>query len=354
MQRERKERVRMKKILNWLKEHKKYVLIGAGIVLLLAAAFWYGSGSPDSKGFLVSNGQNVSGQAASKTDKDTKNKPGSATGEAVESQELETDAALAAQETNGQSGKKNSSPSGNTGNDGNTRNHGTTGNGRNTGSAGDSGNAGDTGTAGNSATNSQTKDQSSQTGSTQGSAATNGQTTSKDSNMVINPDTGKDKYQTDPVPEGKPEPVEPEEMESGSTAYTCTISISCATILNNMDALDKKKVNLIPKDGWILKPVTVSFQEGESVFDVLQRVCKEKKIHMEFSNTPIYNSAYIEGIYNIYELDVGSLSGWTYKVNDWFPNYGCSRYQLKDGDVISWAYTCNLGKDVGGSMQSSQ
>ena len=333
MQRERRERVKMEKILNWLKEHNKYVLIGAGIVLLLVAAFWYGGGSPDSRGFQVSNGQNVSGQAASKTDKDTKNKSGSATEEAIVSQEKETDAALVAQAQgdDGQSGKKNSPSFGNAGN------------GENTGSAGNSGNPTDS---------SQTEYQSSQANSSQGTAVQHQATTK--SNMVINPDTGKDKYQTDPVPEGKPEPVEPEETQGGTDTYTCTISISCATILDNMDALDKKKVNLIPKDGWILKPVTVSFQEGESVFDVLQRVCKEKKIHMEFSNTPIYNSAYIEGIYNIYEFDVGSLSGWTYKVNDWFPNYGCSRYQLKDGDVISWAYTCNLGKDVGGSMQSSQ
>lgn len=338
MQRGRRERVRMEKILNWLKEHKKYVLIGAGIVLLLVAAFWYGSGSPDSKGFQISNGQNVSGQSA---ETDGEKIPGNATGEAIASQERETDAALAAQaqETDGESGKKNSAASGNTGNNGNT------GNGRNAGSAGNSGNSTDSGQTGN---------QSSQTGSNQGTTTANKQTTTKKSNMVINPDTEKDQYQTDPVPEGKPEPVEPEETEPGPVTYTCTISISCATILNNMNALDKKKVNLIPADGWILKPVTVSFQEGESVFDVLQRVCKEKKIHMEFSSTPIYNSAYIEGIYNIYEFDVGSLSGWTYKVNDWFPNYGCSRYQLKDGDVICWAYTCNLGKDVGGSMQSGQ
>ena len=69
---------------------------------------------------------------------------------------------------------------------------------------------------------------------------------------------------------------------------------------------------------------------------------------MEFENTPMYNSAYIEGIHNLYEFDCGELSGWMYKVNDWFPNYGCSRYQLQDGDVICWEYTCDLGVDVGG------
>ena len=166
--------------------------------------------------------------------------------------------------------------------------------------------------------------------------------------MMIDTGTGKDKYQTDPVPEGKPIPVEPEDVEIGDAEYTCTLSISCATILDNMDLCDPENVELVPEDGWILEPMTVTFYEGESVFNVLQRTCKQQKIHMEFSNTPIYNSAYIEGINNLYEFDVGNLSGWMYQVNGWFPNYGCSRYQLKDGDVVEWVYTCDLGKDVGG------
>ena len=159
---------------------------------------------------------------------------------------------------------------------------------------------------------------------------------------------GQDEYLTDPVPEGKPQPVEPQDVTVGNTEYTCTLSISCATILDNLDLCDPEKVELVPADGWILQPMTVTFYEGESVFNVLQRTCKQQKIHMEFSNTPIYNSAYIEGIHNLYEFDVGNLSGWMYKVNGWFPNYGCSRYQLKDGDVIEWVYTCDLGYDVGG------
>lgn len=43
----------------------------------------------------------------------------------------------------------------------------------------------------------------------------------------------------------------------------------------------------------------------------------------------------------------GKLSGWMDKVNGWHPNYGCSRYQLKDGDVVNWRLTCNFGRDVG-------
>ncbi len=168
------------------------------------------------------------------------------------------------------------------------------------------------------------------------------------SGMIIDPKTGKDKYLTDPVPEGKPIPVEPQDVTVGTTQYTCTISISCATILDHMDWLDEEKVDLVPEDGWILKATKVKFYDGESVFNVLQRTCKQNKIHMEFSDTPMYNSAYIEGIHNLYEFDCGQLSGWMYSVNGWFPNYGCSRYQLKDGDIIKWVYTCDLGYDVGG------
>ena len=159
---------------------------------------------------------------------------------------------------------------------------------------------------------------------------------------------GKDKYNTDPVPEGKPQPVEPEnqDVNKGKT-YTCTFSIECSTILNNLSMLEPDKLEMVPSGGVILKKTTVTFYEGESVFDVLQRVCKEKGIHMESSWTPIYNSAYIEGIHNLYEFDCGERSGWMYRVNGWYPNYGCSRYQLKDGDVVEWRYTCDLGNDVG-------
>lgn len=181
------------------------------------------------------------------------------------------------------------------------------------------------------------------------------QTATSSSGMKIDPETGKDQYQTDPVPEGKPTPVEPEDtVVDENKQYTCTLSIRCDTILNNMDLFNQDKLGVLPSDGVILAPMIVSFNEGESVFDVLKRVTREQRIQMEFEFTPMYNSAYIEGIHNLYEFDCGDLSGWMYKVNGWFPNYGCSRYQLKQGDVIEWVYTCDLGKDVGGGSATGQ
>lgn len=130
---------------------------------------------------------------------------------------------------------------------------------------------------------------------------------------------------------------------------TCTLSVRCDTVLNNMNLLNAEKISIIPDNGIIFPEKEVMFYDGESVFNVLLREMKSNKIHMEFVNTPVYNSAYIEGIANLYEFDCGELSGWMYRVNGIFPNYGCSRYKLKDGDKIEWVYTCDLGKDVGGS-----
>lgn len=171
---------------------------------------------------------------------------------------------------------------------------------------------------------------------------------SESQGMDINPETGKDQHLTNPVPEGKPIPVEPQDAVFTNEAHTCTLSVRCDTILDNISWLDPEKVELVPVDGVIFATTTVTFYQGESVFNVLQREMKKAGIHMEFENTPMYNSAYIEGINNLYEFDCGELSGWLFKVNGWFPNYGCSRYQLNEGDVIEWVYTCNLGIDVGG------
>lgn len=162
----------------------------------------------------------------------------------------------------------------------------------------------------------------------------------------------RDKYMTDSVPDGKPLPIEPQSATISDKKYTCTLSVKCDTILNNISWLDEEKIHIVPEDGVIFPEKEVEFYDGESVFNVLVREMKRNNIHMEFENVPVYNSAYIEGIANLYEFDCGELSGWMYKVNDWFPNYGCSRYQLKSGDKVEWVYTCDLGVDVGGYYAS--
>ena len=128
---------------------------------------------------------------------------------------------------------------------------------------------------------------------------------------------------------------------------TVTLIISCAVILNNMDKLPAGKAGLVPPDGIIFSGIVV-FYEEESLFNVLRRETRNNSIHLESANSPIYNSAYIEGINNLYEFDCGEGSGWMFSVNGYFPNYSSSRFTVHDGDVILWQYTCDRGADIGG------
>ncbi len=136
------------------------------------------------------------------------------------------------------------------------------------------------------------------------------------------------------------EAVETEIAETETQVLTVTLSVVCDEILQNMDRLDENKRGIVPEDGVIFPVTEIEFYEGETVFNVLLREMKRNQIHMEYTNTPIYNSAYIEGIGNLYEFDCGPLSGWIYSVNGWFPNYGVSGYVLADGDEIVLSYTC--------------
>ena len=129
---------------------------------------------------------------------------------------------------------------------------------------------------------------------------------------------------------------------------TVTLEIRCDTLSSDMSKLENPAIeDYIPADGTILERSTYKGTTDNTVFDALNTLCRNNDIQLEFSYTPIYESYYIEGINYLYEFDGGNLSGWMYKVNGWFPNYGCSSYYLSDGDVIEWVYTCDLGKDVG-------
>lgn len=136
---------------------------------------------------------------------------------------------------------------------------------------------------------------------------------------------------------------EPKEM-AAATEPSCTLSICCDEVLKNLEALSEEKREIIPSDGWILQEKNVSFTEGETVFDLLLRETKSRGIHFEFVYTPMYQSAYIEGIGNLYEFDCGDTSGWVYKVNGEKPRVGCSQYTLKNSDKVEFIYTCNFLK----------
>lgn len=130
-------------------------------------------------------------------------------------------------------------------------------------------------------------------------------------------------------------------------ANTCTLEIRCDTLLQHLDELSPGKADLVPEDGILLEKTTVSFESGDSVFDVLRRCLREQNVHFEYVDAKAYGSTYIEGIGNLYEFDCGEQSGWLYFVNGISPGLGCSGYTVANGDEIVFAYTCDMGADLG-------
>ncbi len=119
---------------------------------------------------------------------------------------------------------------------------------------------------------------------------------------------------------------------------TCTVEIRCDTVLTQ----PKQYLNA-PRDGVILSATPVKFTQGESAYDVLRRVCKAAGISLDYSYYPMVSGYYITEIAGLSSHDYGPGSGWLFKVNGWFPNYGASKHEVEDGDVIVWMYSCEGG-----------
>lgn len=132
----------------------------------------------------------------------------------------------------------------------------------------------------------------------------------------------------------------------GSGSLTCTLSISCAPVLDHMELCDPDKAELIPADGILLPTTQVSFSQGETVLDVLKRACAQNSIHLEHASS-LYG-AYVEGMGNLYSRDVGDQSGWLYAVNGTLTDQACDAYPLEDGDSILWLYICDYPADIAG------
>ena len=154
--------------------------------------------------------------------------------------------------------------------------------------------------------------------------------------------------QEKPVQQETAKPVEP---PAPKKSYV-TIAIRVDSLLKHWDLLDPPLQSeiYVPSSGAILKTTKYELlSDKDSVWDVLLRATKEHKIQIEYqgANENIYNSVYVEGINHLYEFSAGPLSGWMYRVNGTYPNYGASQYKLKEGDVIEWHYTVDLGRDLG-------
>lgn len=120
------------------------------------------------------------------------------------------------------------------------------------------------------------------------------------------------------------------------------LEIRCDELVQHPEKMKKPELwKDIPKDGIILKETKCTMKSGETVFDILNRVCKEKNIQIEYSHVVGYDSYYVEGIQYLYEFDAGKRSGWMYLIDGENTNYGCSQYKLKGGEKIVWKYVCD-------------
>lgn len=120
---------------------------------------------------------------------------------------------------------------------------------------------------------------------------------------------------------------------------TVTLSIRCDTAIGQPGAAH------VPPDGVILAPTAIPIAAGDTAFTVLTEAAQAFGIHLESSGGA--GMHYVSGVANLYEFDCGDLSGWLYAVNGSTPSVGCDQYLLSGGDVVEWAYSLDMGGDLG-------
>lgn len=122
-----------------------------------------------------------------------------------------------------------------------------------------------------------------------------------------------------------------------------TLSAECGTALDNMDKIDQaiNPQDVIPDDGMVIYPCEVALADGSTALDALIAAAREDRIQVDYSGTSY--GVYISGIGHVYEFGFGAMSGWLYRVNGEYPQMSCGAYDLKNGDVVEFVYTCELG-----------
>ena len=122
--------------------------------------------------------------------------------------------------------------------------------------------------------------------------------------------------------------------ESAAAGYpVCTVTISCEPFLDDVSEAVRSR---LPADGLILPLTEVEFRSGESVYDVLKRVCRAKGIPYRASST--YYGAYVSSIDNLSEKYYDYSTGWCYYVDDEYAMVSSDQWQLEGGEHIDWIY----------------
>lgn len=130
-----------------------------------------------------------------------------------------------------------------------------------------------------------------------------------------------------PTPEPTPEPT--------PQAATVTISIDCRNATEG-------GVPGAPGGGWILGKKTVELETGDTVWDVLNRICRDRGIAINKSGSGA--SIFVKAIGGV--ASVSAQSGWMFSVNGVYVMAGAGKVTVSAGDSIRWKYTMNGGDDL--------
>lgn len=123
--------------------------------------------------------------------------------------------------------------------------------------------------------------------------------------------------------------------------HTCSFTIECRLILDRKDLWRDGLEEVVPGDG-VFFSGKIRYKKGQSVYDILKKICDKNDILLDADYTPLYDTYYVRGIGNLYEFDCGSESGWKYKVNGVLPGVGSSLYEIKDDDEIVFFYDTEI------------
>ncbi len=126
--------------------------------------------------------------------------------------------------------------------------------------------------------------------------------------------------------------------------------------------IKNEKVDIDTTLGVLISPTQVPYASGDTIATVTLRLLDALNINYSHQGTDL-SGFYLECIKEFYvsdgtfidilgEFDSGQGSGWMITWNNWFINMGASEFEVEDGDIIKWQYTCQLGKDIRCSMDS--
>lgn len=108
--------------------------------------------------------------------------------------------------------------------------------------------------------------------------------------------------------------------------------------------------------GTMIRATRVPFKKNDTIASVTLRLLEEKGFTANYQGDE-YSNFYLAAIgdfnakghhYTSFgEFDAGRDSGWMITWNGWFIDQGASEFEVKNGDVVRWQYTCQLGVDIG-------